>query len=302
MEKIEYKGWPNCYKLANDKVELVVTGDVGPRVIRFALAGGENIMREYEETLGVTGGDEWNIFGGHRLWHAPEAKPRSYYPDNSPVEVEEHEGFVRIIQPTEPTTGIQKEIDIVLSSDTAHATLTHRLRNNNLWAVTLAPWALSVLAQGGTAIVPIPPRGSHEEHLLPTNTLTLWAYTNMSDPRWTWGEKYILLRQDPNAAVPQKIGAMVPDGWAAYVRSGDLFVKTFAFLPGLEYPDFGCSVETFTNADMLELETVAPLARLEPGAVVEHIEDWYLFDEVPTPAKDTDVDMHVLPKVKEINS
>ncbi|MBN1287106.1 MAG: hypothetical protein JXB47_17025 [Anaerolineae bacterium] len=300
MEKVEYKGWPNCYKLANDKVELIVTTDVGPRIIRFAPAGGENILKEYEATLGVTGGDEWNIFGGHRLWHAPEAKPRTYYPDNGPVEIKAYDGFVRVTQPTEPTTGIQKEIDIALSPGAAHVKLTHRLHNTSLWAVTLAPWALSVMAQGGTAIVPIPPRGSHEDHLLPTNMLTLWAYTNMADPRWTWGEQYILLRQDPNAAGPQKIGAMVPDGWAAYVRSSSLFVKTFTFTPGLEYPDFGCSVETFTNADMLELETVGPFVCLEPGAAVEHVEDWYLFGGVPTPANDADVNAHVLPKVKTI--
>ena len=59
-----------------------------------------------------------------------------------------------------------------------------------------APWALSVMDTGGTAIIPLPPRGSHEDNLLPANSMTFWAYTDMADPRWTWGEKYLLLRQD----------------------------------------------------------------------------------------------------------
>jgi hypothetical protein len=173
----------------------------------------------------------------------------------------------------------------------------HRLRNHNLWAVELAPWALTVMAQGGRAIIPLPPRGSHPKDLLPANTLTLWAYTDMSDPRWTWGCKYILLRQDPAAATPQKIGAMVPDGWVAYANHGQLFVKKFAYQPDARYPDLGCPVETFTNADMLEVETVAPLVNLQPGAAIEHVEEWFLYGGVAAPENDADVEREVLPKI-----
>lgn len=297
MERTSYGGWPNCYRLSNELVDLIVTTDVGPRIIRLGFVGEENELKEYADMVGKTGGDEWHIYGGHRLWHAPEAQPRTYFPDNTPAQIEEHDGFTRVVQPTETTTGIQKEIDIRLSPDEAHVTLTHRLRNRNLWAVELAPWALSVMAQGGVAIIPLPPRGPHPENLLPANTLTLWAYTDMSDPRWTWGEKYILLCQDPQAAGPQKVGAMVPDGWAAYARGGHLFVKRFEYVAGARYPDWGCSFETFTNADMLEVETVAPLVSLEPGASVEHIEHWFLFRDVPMPEDDADVDRDVLPRV-----
>jgi hypothetical protein len=298
VAKIAYKGWPNCYRLSNELVDLIATTDVGPRVIRFGFVDQDNELKEYEEMMGLTGGDEWRIYGGHRLWHAPEVQPRTYFPDNSPVKLEEHDGFVRLVQPVEPTTGIQKEIDLRLSPDEAHMNVTHRLRNTNLWAVELAPWALTVMAQGGKAVVPLPPRGSHEESLLPTNTLTLWAYTDMSDPRWTWGSKYVMLRQDPKAKVPQKIGLMVPDGWVAYARDGHLFVKKFNYVVGGCYPDFGCSVETFTNAEMLEMETLGPFVRLPPGAAVEHVEGWFLFHDVPVPQNDADVDAHILPKVK----
>ena len=33
IEKTAWKGWPNCYRIANGEVELIVTTDVGPRVI-----------------------------------------------------------------------------------------------------------------------------------------------------------------------------------------------------------------------------------------------------------------------------
>jgi hypothetical protein len=298
MEKLNYGGWPNCYRLSNEVIDLIVTTDVGPRIIRFGFVGGDNLLKEYAAMLGKTGGDEFRLYGGHRFWHAPEEIPRTYFPDNSPVKLETLGDGVRLIPSVETTTGIQKEIELRLSPRAAHVQVTHRLRNTNLWAVKLAPWALTVMAPGGKAVIPLPPRGSHAENLQPTSVLVLWAYTDMADPRWTWGTRYIMLRQDPRASAPQKVGVRVLDGWIGYVLNNSLFVKTFTYAPGAEYPDLGASVETFTDSDMLEAETLGPLVSLEPGAAVEHIEDWWLFKDAPLPMTDADVDKNILPKIK----
>lgn len=302
MEKLNYKGWPNCYYLSNGIVDLIVTTDVGPRIIRFGFVGGENEFKEYESMLGKMGGSEWRIYGGHRLWHAPEAKPRTYFPDNYPIQLETHPDFVRLVQPVETTTGIQKEMDVRLAREGAHVQITHRLRNTNCWAVELAPWALSVMAPGGTGIIPLPPRGTHAKFLTPLSTIALWAYTDMADPRWTWGSKYILLRQDPQTKTPQKIGAMVLDGWIAYARNGHLFLVTFDYMSEASYPDLGCSAEMFTDGAMLEIETLGPLLRLQPGAFLEHTERWFLFRDVPVPKDDADVDECILPKVRAVRT
>jgi hypothetical protein len=301
MPKIAYNGWPNCYEISNGLIELIATTDVGPRIIHCGFVGGENIFRVYDEQAGKTGGNEHRLYGGHRLWHAPEVAPRTYEPDNSAITLEEQDDLeIRLIQPVEKTTGIQKEIDVQMDGRKAHVRLIHRLRNTNLWAVELACWSISVMAQGGKAIIPLPPRGPQPENLLPVNTLTMWAYTNMADPRWTWGNEYIMLQQDPNNDAPQKLGVMNAAGWAAYARNGNLFVKTFTHVAGATYPDWGCTTETFTWASMLELETLGPLVQLRPNASIEHVEDWYLFKDVPTPANDADVNTHILPKMQSI--
>lgn len=298
MGKTEYQGWPNCYRLSNEHVELIVTTDIGPRIIRFGFVGQQNEFAEFADMMGKTGGDEWRIYGGHRLWHAPEAQPRSYIPDNQPITIEQHDNFVRLIQPTETTTGIQKEIDIYLSPDRAHVRVIHRMYNRGLWDVELSPWALSVMAPSGKAIIPLPPRGSHEENLLPTSILAIWVFTDLSEPRWTLGRQYVILRQDTSKAQPQKIGVMVTDGWAAYFNKGHVFVKTFDFRSGAVYPDFGCSVESFTNEAFLELETLGPLTVLAPGESVEHLENWSLFCDIPEPHTDADVEKYILPLIK----
>lgn len=294
IEKVSYKGWPNCLRLHNDQVELIVTTDIGPRIIRFGFVGGENEFVEFPAQMGRSGGEEWRIYGGHRLWHAPECIPRTYSPDNAPVAVETDADSITLTQEVEASTGIRKQMRIELAPDAAQVCVTHRLANLNPWAIELAPWALSAMTSGGTAILPLPPRGTHEENLQPSSSLTLWAYTDMTDPRWSWGRRFIRLRQDPACPAAQKLGAFAPDGWLAYWRAKHLFVKTFSPGVGASYPDLGASVELYTDANILELETLGPLMRLEPQETAEHVETWQLFDDVPEPTSDDVIEKHLV--------
>lgn len=289
METIAYAGWKNCIRLSNTVIDLVITADVGPRIIRFGFVGGDNEFKEFDEMTGQTGGEAWRVYGGHRLWHAPEDPTRTYAPDNAPVQTSLHGDGVRVVQPVEATTGIQKEMDIFLAPNAAQVTVIHRLRNINLWSIELAPWALSVMAPGGVGFAPLPLRGSHPDYLVPTSTLAIWPYTDMTDPRWTWGERLVRLQQQPGNEKPQKIGVHAPDGWVAYLHNGRLFVKTFAVAENGRYPDLNSTVELFTNADMLEVETLGPLTTLPPDGAVTHTETWHLLDNVPDEATDEEL-------------
>ena len=295
MEKIAYGGWPNCFRLTNGEVELIITGDVGPRIIRFGFVGDENEFAEFTEQLGQVGGDEWRIYGGHRLWHAPEDKIRTYYLDNDPVEIIEESGSVRVTQSPETTTRVQKELVITLGAAN-RVIVRHYLRNLGLWPIELAPWALSVMAPGGLGIIPQPTR-AHPDRLLPNRTLVLWPYTDMADARVHWGSKFILVRQDQKARTPFKIGLNASDGWFAYLHRGHLFLKTFEYAEEARYPDNGCSLEMYTNDRMLELETLGPLQRLLPGATVEHIEHWLLFRDVQAGEDEESIAQAIMPLI-----
>jgi len=60
------------------------------------------------------------------------------------------------------------------------------------------------------------------------------------------------------------------------------------------------NVQIYTDSDILELETLAPLVTLEPGEDIEHVEEWYLYDHIPQPAGEKDVIEHVLPAIRSI--
>lgn len=298
MERVEYCGWPECVRMSNGSIEIVITTVVGPRIIHCGLVGGQNLFGVIEETKGLTGGEEWRLYGGHRLWHSPENMPRSYSPDNSPVEVTEREGSVCLIQPVEPETGIQKEMEVTLGDAEDRIEVVHRLTNHNVWAIELAPWALSVMAKGGEAILP-QPQGDFTS-LQPNRRLTLWPYTDMGDPRLTWGEKYIRMRQRPEISRRCKLGLGAEDGWVAYVLNGEMFLNCFDYDPKGEYPDWGAAVELFTNDEILEVETLGPLTLLEPGQSVEHVERWHLFADVNIDDTEASIKEAVLPKVSGV--
>lgn len=298
QEKYNFGGWKNCIRLSNGKIELVATTDVGPRIIRFAEVNGKNMFKEFKNQLGLTGGDEWRLYGGIRFWHAPEAAPRCYYPDNFPVKYSWDGKTLKLSQETEKTTGIKKEIEVTINDKANYIKLVYRLINNTLWDIELAPWAFSVLAEDSIAIVPQEPFQAWEENSSPVRPLVLWAYTKMQDPRWTWGDKYIRLRQDPNSNSRQKIGVLNSSGWIAGYNNGEILIKRFGFDPNFAYPDFGCNTEIYTDTDILELETLGPLVILEPSAEIEYIEHLFYF-KGKIENTDKSIDNNLLPLVKE---
>jgi hypothetical protein len=299
VDKTEYKGWRNCYRVTNGEVDLVVTADVGPRVIRFGFVGGQNLFKEYAEQLGKSGEKEFQARGGHRVWKAPEDPVASWAPDNAPVEVRVTAGGLVAREPVEPLTGLQKEIEVSMAPSGSEVTVTHRIANRTLMKIEFTTWALTQMAPGGVGFTGFPPRGTHPKNLEPANPLVMWTYTDLSDPRWTFTKKYLVLRQDPNNAVPQKLGHFNPHTWAAYLLHGELFVKQYEADALRSYPDFGCSFETFTNNEFLELETLGPMAQAPPGHTAAHVERWSLHRPVVVPAfTDAEIDRAVAPFVR----
>jgi hypothetical protein len=274
IEKLAYGGWDNCYRLTDGTVELIVTTDVGPRIIRCGFAGSQNLFWENSHQMGKSGEAYWQMRGGHRLWVAPELVPVTYALDNGPVEAHALESSIALIQ----RASIEKEMIITLRGGVVE--VLHKLRNCTEEAMQLSPWAVSVMAQGGLGIAAFPERATHDENLLPTNPLVMWAYTDFSDKRWSFTQQYLMLRQDIAISRPQKAGLFNRDTFAAYLLGTELFTKRCSATPEAVYPDFNSSLEIFTNNDFLELETLGPLVTLEPGEAATHTEHWSLHRDI----------------------
>lgn len=282
VDRVSFGGWENNLRIANGSAELIVTLDVGPRVISYRTAEGANVFKTFDGQLGRCGEAEWMSRGGHRFWLAPEDRILSYLPDNEPVAhrvIAPHE--VELANAPSQQSPIRKVLTVALDPSSTRVTVTHRAENHGEATVQAATWGLSVMAPGGLEIIPLPPLGQHPRDLRPTRPMILWAFTDMADPRWSWGRRFITLRQAD--AGPAKLGLAHRERWIAYHRGGSLFVKTITFCEGATYPDMGCNFETFTNEAMLEVEALGPLMKLAPGQSTEHTERWDLFEGVSAP-------------------
>lgn len=296
-DRTEYSGWQDCAIILGAKIKVIVTTVIGPRIIRLSVPGKENLFYKDPKTLGQTGGEQWKLYGGHRLWHSPEKRPRTYCPDNLPVKVRHIKDGVRFTPPPQSENGVQLEMDVHVAGAEPYVKVVHRITNVGSWETELAPWAISVCKPDGMAIIPQPMK--HDPgYLLPNRAVVLWPYTSMADPRITWGERFILVRQQADTK-PIKIGVTDDPGWIAYARHDYLFLKLYSYVEGANYPDYGACVECYTNSDMLEAETLGPLTKLAPEESAEHTEHWFLWDGVEVEDTEESVAQSVLPKVEE---
>lgn len=270
----------DCVRLQNESISLLVTRSVGPRIIALQYRGGENLFAQLPEAqLDCPGHRSLILWGGHRLWHAPEVRRRTYLPDDDPVSIAPIEGGLVVTQPTEPATGIQKSIEVRLPDESATVMVNHILTNQGLWPVECAPWAITQLRPGGVAILPQPTSPADPDGLLPNRQIALWAYTDINNPNLTWGNRFIFVTAAMQAGA-LKIGFPNPHGWLAYYVDKTLFMKKAAYQPDAFYYDGGSSSQCYCNPEFLELETLGPRVVVQPGESVSHQETWQVFGDI----------------------
>ena len=139
FSEISYKNFGKCIKMENDTTELIVTVDVGPRVIYYGLKGKRNIFREdinrdsfndkqqlhdFFETE-----ENWYIYGGHRLWSSPESYPESYTPDNHPVSYEIDGNTIKLMPEDRIKVGERHIMTVTLNDSSSDVTIKHAIKN-----------------------------------------------------------------------------------------------------------------------------------------------------------------------------
>ncbi len=266
--------------VGNEYLRLEYLTEAGPRVVGLRVAGSaENLLAETQEVSWPTPFGTYSVYGGHRLWHAPEAAPRSSVPDNGPLSVEELADGVRLSRPAEEFTGIAKSIEIRPLPGRPAAVLRHVLRNEGAWPVELAAWAITILPLGGVAVLPQASTVGAAFGQGPDRQMIGWPYTRWSDPRLDLSHSDCVLVRGELQPGYCKIGYFDPKGWVAYVRGQQVFRKHFTPHPALPHADRGCNAEVYVCPTYIELETLGPLTRLEPGQEIEHEEVWEVSDQ-----------------------
>ncbi len=279
--KLFYQNYGNCACLENDSIRMIVTLDLGPRIISFSTRNGKNILfedvdREFCELN--KGYGTWYAYGGHRLWKAPEVMPETYCPDHGKVECSFSDGILTV-QPKPTPFGKQFSLEIEMSEQNS-VRIVNRITNLSDQPQRFAPWSITSLSGGGTEIIPM---CRAKTGFLPNRVMSIWSYTDVNDERFRMTNTYAALRHDVHADHPFKVGFNVTDGYAVYFANGQMFRKSVTPHRDVRYPDFCCNFETYTNQHFIECETLGEERDYAPGesAVIE--ETWEITDTDMTP-------------------
>lgn len=262
--------------LREGPLEVVVTVQVGPRIVRFTRGGSGNLLADLLAAgLPLADGRQFTFYGGHRLWIAPEVPAWTYEPDDAAVTVTESADAVRF----EAALGdvpVRKAIEVGFSA--GRVVVGHSLVNVRDRAVDLAPWAITQLAPGGTAVIPLARTWGDPHGLQANQALVGWPYTDFADARLGYGDGLVTVT---GSGEPLKIGTEMRRGWLAYHKDGVVFVKRADHIEGARYVDKGASAQCYHSDSFTELETLGPAWELSPGEGTTHSETWDLLDVAP---------------------
>lgn len=284
MNTGEFHGLPT-HVLENEYLKLELLQEAGPRIVRLIPAdGGVNLLAELPDVQLPSPHGPYTLYGGHRLWHAPEDPARTYVPDDEGVTVHATPYGARMHLPADAHSHITRTMEVeLLNGDSASEQFSgsvrvrHTLRNEGRWPVELAAWAITQLPPGGVAILPQSNEPLDEAGLLPNRRLLLWPYTRLSDPRLALHDDFILVHGRADIAPRFKIGIMNRHKWAAHLGHGFLFCKFTDPQPQQPHPDMGSNTEVYADNRFLELETLSPLKRLAPDQELSHEEIWKIY-------------------------
>ena len=265
--------WGRVLWITTDAAELGIALDFGIRIVHLSCPGMENLYYVQNNDLsdGFAKDNGWRLYGGHRMWLAPESA-QSYSPENNSVEYSLTENAVCLKQAVDPALNIVKELEINFAADGSMEVI-HKITNCSDSTITGASWGINTLDAGGTAEIAFScgTKGGYN----PKRTVSLWSDTNLHDARLHFDRDRLTATHLP---LPEycKLGLYTAAGQAVFRNKGQQFAITFDPAPMALYPDGGCNVELYMNSRFLELETLGTLTEILPGCSASHREIWRL--------------------------
>lgn len=282
-KEFDYKNYGKCVCLDNGTIKLIATTDVGPRIVFFGPSDGTNMLFEdidrnfYEMNNGY---GVWYAYGGHRMWLAPEVMPETYLPDNVKIESFFDNG-VLMLRPAMTKFDKQFEITVTMGEGSS-VVIDNKITNCSDKPAEFAPWSVTGLAAGGIEVIPL---CKDDNGFLPNRTMSLWSYSDIKDERFELNNGYAVLKQDPKKKQPFKAGFNVTGKQIIYVKDQQVMKVTFDDYKKIEYPDFCCNFETYTNDLFLECEILGELRTYQPGETAYVREVWEISGHKDSPEK-----------------
>jgi hypothetical protein len=266
IRKTSFDRFTDCYECAIGDTRLVITSDIGPRIVSLEVGKSGNIF--FFDQKGTFGYQDWRIYGGTRLWLAPETLA-SYEPDNAKCTVHQNNDSITI---TDEGQGKVVTKSMTVSEVKGRFLISFKATNTSSMPLDFSLWAVTCVAPTGTVFFP----WGSETPGWEMKKILYWDSwidhsTNVRSPQYEQTRDLFLIK--PNGE-EGKVGTGGQGGFIGVTTEGYTFIKKFRRDPLGRYPDDGCACECYTCKAFVELETLSPIYTIMPNASAEFEEEW----------------------------
>lgn len=186
---------------------------------------------------------------------------------------------VTLTSKIDPGNSIQLERDFRLDETTGTLYVEQRIFNRAEYVQRFAYWSRTFYKGGGTAMLPLNPRSKYPGQFAVygdrTARTVYYNYDAEKEAHLKKENGYLTLS---GPFTFQKIDLDLAYGWAGYFVDDLYFTKTFPVFDEKVYADVtGANFSIWYNKDqMVEIEPVGPLEKIEPDSSVSFTETWNL--------------------------
>lgn len=269
IKEINNINYGRCINISNGLLDVVVTIDYGPRIIKYCPKNAKNLFyydneREYSFPQNITNTNElFYLYGGHRMWVSTETGEKSTYPDNIPIVYSPISEGVKLSIPRYDAQGIDLSMDIILTQETTDIMVVHSVKN-----ISNTPKEISINAD--TALCKkgfVYSMQSNREQ-----SIRLYKSSKWKDKRLFIGNDYVTV--DANNGDEFIIGIKNAYGRCGYIDDDVEFDKQYIHNPDMEYNDKDISTKIKIFNNYISLNTISPLYIVESGETIRFVESW----------------------------
>jgi hypothetical protein len=281
-KQIVYRGYEECYCLANEAVQVRIVAEAGGRVLSYE-RNGYDIIYQNSANDGKTldnAGSAWEPDGG-RLDIGPEESrvqnfkvpPRPQLWQGAWKTESLGPNTLQLTSAVVPELGVQVVRVYELDEHSSRLEVRQTMQNVSDAPTRWNFWSRTMVKGGGVCIQPV-----QAGELCPQG----WA---------KYGKGHIETQKphDDRVAVQDDLLVVAAGGqgtkfvtdapaeWIAYVRDDWMFVKRFRYFPDETYTDgLGFTTSIYVDYPCCEIEPLSPQVNLQPGQSYTFSEWWWL--------------------------
>ncbi len=274
---VEFKGWTNAFRLANESMEVVLVPEIG-RIAHLAWREQPNLLRLDESLLGQTGdiveSDDWINFGGDWIWPVAQERWHLFQEGNWPPSrlLDGRSWTGRAWRTADDTLHglitedfgaplhVRVHRTVRMERERPELVIRQRMERLEESDIPVTIWQLSQLNNVDFVFVPVGPDSNFSAGLTPL------LFDMPPEDRLFHCGDIVLYRAGLGGE--HKIGSDSPRKWIAALIGNTLILQKSE--PGEGegvHPDGGCSVEMFSNTELgyTEIEGLSIEKHLDAG-------------------------------------